>query len=97
MEGIKSEQPRDSLSKIWLWLAESEIKKERESEGEGDLGKAEEYLTEVLLVQEDKEVRFFFLLLLGKELVTDELVGSWNLQKAVGLLKEVHTLTLNKT
>ena len=51
-EGLKTGLPRTELSKIWLWLARYEM-----SVGEQDgLLLAQDYLREVLTVQEDKEI-----------------------------------------
>ena len=51
-EGLRTSMPRTELSKIWLWLARYEM-----SVGEQDgLLLAQDYLREVLTVQEDKEV-----------------------------------------
>ena len=60
-EGLKTDASKAELSKIWLWLARWEMGREKQGGGQGeggDLQLAEEYLSEVMTVQEDKEVRF---------------------------------------
>ncbi|ORY50685.1 hypothetical protein BCR35DRAFT_327247 [Leucosporidium creatinivorum] len=57
-EGLKTDASKAELSKIWLWLARWEMGREKEAGGQGeggDLRLAEEYLGEVMSVQEDKE------------------------------------------
>lgn len=60
-EGIKTEAPKTKLAHLYLWLARWEMQREREGK-EGDLRLAEEYLEEVMGVQEEREVRRSLLL-----------------------------------
>lgn len=55
-EGLKTGASKAELSNIYLWLARWELQREKEKGEEGDFEKAEEYLKEVMQVQEDKEV-----------------------------------------
>lgn len=57
-EGLKTGASKAELSKVYLWLARWELQREKEKGAEGDFEKAEEYLKEVMQVQEDKEVSF---------------------------------------
>ncbi|KAK4048976.1 Anaphase-promoting complex subunit 8 [Microbotryomycetes sp. JL221] len=53
-EGLKTEAPKNQLSKLYVWLARHEIDKEKRGE-DADLRLAEDYLDEAKTVQEDKE------------------------------------------